>query len=180
MNQAEPGSAIARRRSLPARRALPLSAFGLCIMLIGLWSVSSASGAPAKESSQGLDLTGVVTEVHKHRVEEEFEIHSTIDLTSGSKSAGTLNTDDCSALAIHFLICSGKASIEEFGSGLFFQVEWPCVVGDESNCSSVGDGIVSKGDKTIATIKVRTSFANFMKLHNRFSVEIQKGAPRIP
>jgi len=157
-----------------------LLAWGLCGLLVGLLSASWAAGAPARESSKALDLKGTVTKVQKHRVEEEFEIHSTIDLQSGSKGAGTLETDDCSALAIHFLICSGKASIEEFGSGLDFKVEWPCVNGDESNCSSVGDGIVSKGDKTIATIKVKTSFFNFMKLHEKFSVEIQKGAPRIP
>jgi hypothetical protein len=154
----------------------------LCALLVGLLSASWATGAPAKESTNTLDLTGVVTKAQKHKAgeEETEEFHSTIDLVSGSKNAGTLDTHDCTAIAIHFLICSGKASIEEFGSGLAFKVEWPCVDGDESNCSSVGDGIVSKGAKTIATIKVKTSFFNFMKLHERFSVEIKRGAPRIP
>ncbi len=130
-----------------------------------------------------LDLTGVVTKGQKHQDEEEEaeeEVHSTIELQSGSKSAGTLDTHDCSALAIHFLICSGKASIEEFGSDLYFQIEWPCPENGKSPCSSVGDGIISKGAKTIATIKVKTSDSNFVKLHERFSVEIQRGAPKVP
>jgi hypothetical protein len=158
-----------------------LLALGLCVLLIGLLRAPWASGAPAKESSQALDLTGVVTEVHKHRVEEAFEIHSTIDLMSGSKSAGTLDTDECSAVLIEFLVCGGKASVDEFGSGLDFRIEWPCQERNfKTSCSSVGDGLVSKGEKTIATIKVKTSYTNYMKLHERFSVEIQKGAPRIP
>ena len=136
----------ARRSLLPA-----LLAFSVCALLVGPLSASWASGASAKESSDTLDLTGVVTKVQKPRVEEEEteELHSTIELTSGSKSAGTLDTEDCSDLAIHFLICSGKASIEDYGSDLTFHVEWPCVEGAKSlNCSSVGDGIVSKGEKT--------------------------------
>ena len=184
MYQAESGSATANRPAPPVRRhLLAVLAFGLCALLVGLLSTSWASaGAPARESSKGLDLTGVVTKVQKHRVEEEEseEFHSTIDLLSGSKNAGTLDTDDCSSLAIHFLICSGKASVEEFGSGLFFHIEWPCPENGISPCSSVGHGILSKGAKTIATIKVKTSLSNFMKLHKRFSVEIQRGAPRMP
>jgi hypothetical protein len=175
MYQAESGSATPDQPAPPARRRLPpaVLVFGLCALLIGLLSAPWASGAPAMESSKTLDLKGVVTEVQKHRVEEEFEIHSTIDLLSGSKDAGKFETEDCSALAIHFLICSGKASVHEFGSGLYFQIEWPCVEGDESHCASVGHGFLSKGAKTIATLHVKTSFPNFMKLHERFSVEIQ-------
>lgn len=185
MQQRDIGSLAPTRRPRSARRAIPiLLAVGLCVLLVGLLNASWASaGAPARDSnSKALDLTGTVTKVRKHIAEEEEteEFHSTVELQSGSKSAGTLSTDDCTAIAIHFLICSGKASIEEFGSGLDFKVEWPCVDGDESNCSSVGDGIVSRGDKTIATIKVKASYFNFMKLHERFSVEIQRGAPRIP
>jgi hypothetical protein len=152
------------------------------VLLAGLLSTSWTSEALAKASSNTLDLTGVVTNSQKHQAgeEETEEFHSTIELQSGSKDAGTLDTQDCSALAIHFLICSGKASVEEFGSGLEFHVEWPCPENGKSPCSSVGDGILSKGDKTLAAIKAKTSFPNFMKLHERFSIEIQRGAPRVP
>ena len=181
MHQAGSGSAFPEERPRSARRVIPiLLAVGLCALLVGLLGAPWASGAPASESSTKLDLTGTVTEVHTHRVEEEIKVHSTAELTSGSKSAGTLDTEDCSSLAIHFLICAGKASVEEFGSHLEFQVEWPCPENGKSPCSSVGEGIVSKGEKTIATIKVKTSASNFVKLHERFSVEIQSGTPKMP
>ncbi len=184
MDQTDSGSMAPTRRPRPVRRALPLLlAVGLCALLVGPLSASWASaGAPARESkSKALDLTGTVTKVQKHRVEEEFKIHSTIDLQSGSKSAGKLDTDDCSALAVDFLICGGSASVDEFGSGLEFHVEWPCPdKAGKISCSSVGKGIVSKGEKTIGTITVKASYSNFMKLHERFSIEIQRGAPKIP
>ncbi len=175
MYPAESGSAVPDRPAPPARHrlALVLLAVGISALLIGAGAASSTLGSPLKKAGRTLKLTGVVTEVHKHRVEEEFEIHSTVELLSGSKHVGEFATDDCSALAIHFLICSGKASVHGVGSGLDFQIEWPCVEGEESRCSSVGHGFLSgKSGSSIAALKAKTSFPNFMKLHKRFSVVV--------
>ena len=152
-----------------------LGAIGISALLIGIASAPWASGASLEQSGKTLALTGVVTEVHKHRVEEEFEIHSTVELTAGSKKVGELSTDDCSALAIHFLICSGKDSVDEFGSGREFHIEWPCAEGKESlRCSSVGHGFLfGKSGNPVATLRVETAFSNFMKLHERFPVVIK-------
>jgi hypothetical protein len=164
---------IDRHHPLGTVSFVPCLQPGSPALVIGLLSAPWASGALANGSSKTLDLTGVVTEVQKHRVGDEFEVHSTIDLLSGSKSAGTFDTNDCSAVLIDFLVCGGKASVNELGSGLDFHIEWPCPENGLSPCSSVGHGILSKRAKTIATLKVKTSFPDFMKLHERFPLVIQ-------
>lgn len=172
MSQTEYGATTLRARS--RRFGGLLGAVGLSALLIGIASAPWASGAPREQSAKTLHLAGVVTAVHKHRVEEEFEIHSTVELMSGSKKVGELSTDDCSALAVHFLICSGKDSLQEFGSGHEFHIEWPCVEGEESRCSSVGQGFLfGKSGNPVATLRVNTSFSDFMKLHERFPVVIK-------
>ncbi len=172
MSQAECGAPALRTRSRRFGRLL--GAIGLSALLIGIASAPWASGAPLQRPGKTLHLAGVVTAVHKHRVEEEFEIHSTVELMSGSRKVGELFTDDCSALAIHFLICSGKDSVDEVDSGREFHIEWPCVEGEESRCSSVGQGFLfGKSGNPVATLRVDTSFSDFMKLHERFPVVIK-------
>ena len=147
MYRAEPGSALAR--AVPASSARPSSlrdwslrhaprAFG-CVVGICCPSKGVQPGAGFDWRRHGSTQTSSRRRIRNpldHRPDVWFQ--------------GRRNPE-LQRLATHFLICSGKASVEDFGSGLFFQVEWPCVVGDQSKCSSVGYGIVSKGDKTWST-----------------------------
>ena len=160
------------------RPALPrvrngLLALVLLTFLVGVLGVSGALGSTPKTHH----LTGEVTNDKKPKSgDPASKDFSNIALVSGSRVVGKLALKNCNGLAINELTCSGKVTLDGFGSGLEVVVRWPCeIVGDSGkfSCASVGEGFISSKQSERGTIRIATAEPNLFKPQKRFPVTIK-------
>ena len=160
------------------RAALPRLRNGLpaLVLLTSLVGVLGASGAPAA-ASKTLHLTGEVTNDKKPKTgDPASKDFSNIALVSGSRVVGKLALKNCNGLAINELTCSGKVTLDGFGSGLEVVVRWPCEIVGESgkfSCASIGEGFISSKQGERGTIRIGAAETKLFKPETHFPVTIK-------
>jgi len=160
------------RSALPGvRNGLPALVF--LTFLVGVFGVSGALASTSKTHH----LTGEVTNDKKPKSgDPASKDFSNIALVSGSRVVGKLALKNCNGLAINELTCSGKVTLDGFGSGLEVVVRWPCEIVGESgkfSCASIGEGFISSKQSERGTIRIDTAEPNLFKPHKRFSMTIK-------
>ncbi len=166
------GSGSLARDSLA--RGLVCAVVGIAVL--GLASAASADMSLQKKAAKAMHLTGEVIKAKKGVPGHPGStVSSTIVLRSGSKSAGRINFTACSGLAISFLSCGGKATVNGIGSGLAIEVEWQCQIHSNGKltCASRGDGLLSSKTATRAKIRIKASQENILTVHRRFPVVVR-------